>query len=342
MRVTSIILSSVGLAAVCSAAVVKVKATRTDEGSQFIDLEIPEPIVRIMSESYEAGGSSSTKAFEPAALVLGTHEQFVSAGGNATEAPPMRPKTGPGAVVKPASSSRRRDVHGTDERYTEAGTQYPFSAFGRVNMTWEGGRRSSWCSGSLVGPRLVATARHCLKSGGAYTFSPAYYAGERYGAATATHVLHIDADAGAKANGTCGYADDWAILVLDRDLSGTNGYLGVKAVDEPALLDRDVFWNYGYPQDRNSTGQLPFVNHSFRAFRSKTTAATCPGGRAPPLLHMGDSSPGQSGSPVWLEPDAEGRRYQYGVHVASSAANGIMSRGPAWINAVVAARRKFP
>ncbi|KLU87089.1 hypothetical protein MAPG_06094 [Magnaporthiopsis poae ATCC 64411] len=192
---------------------------------------------------------------------------------------------------------------------------------------------NSWCTGSLVGPRLVATARHCVKPDGVYTFSPAYYAGNRFPQVSVTHVLHID---GKKKNGTCGYSDDWAIFVIDRDLSATNGYLGVKAFTED-MLEKEMWWSYGYPQDRNRTGQLPFVNHNFKIWRPKGCDP-----EHSPLLHSADSSPGQSGSAIWLEPDSQGRRYQYGVHVASSKNNGIMSTGPAWLNAIVAARKSYP
>ncbi|KAL8369833.1 hypothetical protein RB595_000262 [Gaeumannomyces hyphopodioides] len=324
MRLSSIVLSSTGLAAICSAAAIKVTPRATPKAPGFTD-DVPKPVMITMEEDGEY------QEEEPAAVIPGSFEQFVTQGGNATEAPPMLPSSGPAASISANGTLKARAVHGPDDRYTESGMQYPFSALGRITMKYDG--RKSWCSGSLVGPRLVATARHCVKPNGAYTFAPAYYAGTRFAPATVTHVLHID---GTKKNGTCGYADDWAIFVLDRDLSATNGYLGVKAMTED-MMQKEIWWSYGYPQDRNRTGQLPFVNHNFKIWRP----ADCDRARSP-LLHMADSSPGQSGSAIWLEPDAQGRRYQYGVHVASSSKNGILSTGPAWLNAVVAARKRFP
>ena len=45
-----------------------------------------------------------------------------------------------------------------DERVIVAAAQYPWSAVGRVNSG------HGWCSGVLLGPKLVATAAHCLWS----------------------------------------------------------------------------------------------------------------------------------------------------------------------------------
>lgn len=327
MRLSSVILSSAaGLAAVCSGAAIK-RTPQPAPRAPFFRYDVPQAM-EVTTE--EDGDAESEDPSEPAAVIPGSYEQFVVLGGNVTEAPPMLPTSGLAATITANGTVQARAVHGQDDRYTESGLQYPYSALGRISMHYGG--RKSWCSGSLVGPRLVATARHCVKPEGVYTFSPAYYAGNRFPQVSVTHVLHID---GEKKNGTCGYSDDWAIFVIDRDLSATNGYLGVKAFTED-MLEKDIWWSYGYPQDRNRTGQIPFVNHNFKIWRPKGCNP-----EHTPLLHAADSSPGQSGSAIWLEPDSQGRRYQYGVHVASSKTNGIMSTGPAWLNAIVAARKKF-
>lgn len=68
-----------------------------------------------------------------------------------------------------------RAIIGPDDRVLWDSQQYPYSAIGRISGS-DGGS----CSAALVGPRHVATAKHCVPPEGVTTrFQPMYFDGER-------------------------------------------------------------------------------------------------------------------------------------------------------------------
>jgi V8-like Glu-specific endopeptidase len=259
---------------------------------------------------------ASVQRVAPPQVVTYTLEELLESAGNVTEVPPS------------AESSLRflteRDVNGPDDRELQTSTDYPWISMGRLALT--DGR---WCSANLIGPRHISVARHCVIPGVGYTFSPLYLDGDRFATGQVTTIINL----AGTISSNCDYRDDWAIMVLNQRLGERYGYLGAKTFDS-SVANRPIFWNFGYPQDKG--GNRPFVQDliSIRNYEG------CANGG--PLQCEADAAGGQSGGPVWLPPDANGARYQYGVLVAGGPGITVLSHGPSWVNAIGKARQDYP
>ncbi|KAG4217240.1 hypothetical protein PC116_g34279, partial [Phytophthora cactorum] len=138
----------------------------------------------------------------------------------------------------------KRFIFGDDNRVLWTDKSYPFSAMGKIQ--WSTG---VFCSGALIGPRHVATAKHCAplnNPGVSVRFMPAYYDGESFPGAYVTSILHLpgfsvnDPDADA-----CDIKEDWAIFILDARLGDQRGGLGAKVI-EPSLINKPELLHLGY------------------------------------------------------------------------------------------------
>ncbi|TLS26871.1 hypothetical protein PpBr36_04796 [Pyricularia pennisetigena] len=257
-----------------------------------------------------------------------TEADVFAKGGNATAAPAQEPDE---AVHLAALQAR--GIIGADDRVVLTDTIYPFSAMGRLRVNFPGGA-SSWCSASLVGPRVVATARHCVSPGASYSFSPAYLDRDRLPTGNVVSIISL------RQNGElqgCEWRNDWALMILDRSLAASSGFFGARPWDN-SVARQSIFRTYGYPQDRNPTGQQPYVQGTFPAW----VEGGCDNGG--PVFFTADVTPGQSGSPIYRQvPVAPGGEFvQYGIAAAGSDNYNLWAHGEAFVNAVTAARRDFP
>lgn len=145
---------------------------------------------------------------------------------------------GPDPIPTP-TRRQKRSVIGAESRYLQEQTGNPWDYIGRLE--WAVGNSGYRCSGALVGPRHLATARHCFNTSNTaitYTFRPNYDNGNRgYTAAQVTDILY----ASGSLTDTCSYGDDWAVMILNQRLGDKYGYFGAKQFAGTTA----TFWHEG-------------------------------------------------------------------------------------------------
>jgi V8-like Glu-specific endopeptidase len=182
-------------------------------------------------------------------------------------------------------------IFGSDNRRAFRDTSYPWSTVGLVETNRGTG------SGAMIGPRHLLTVSHVIDwtapAGFAadwVRFTPSAFDGDApFGEAYGSHIYwYVKEDGDGFISGNEGNFD-YVVVVLDRRLGETTGWMGARGYDDD-WDNLDVWSHMGYPADLNS-GQRPTWQGGFRSDGTDASAQS--------ILHKADVFPGQSGGPVF-------------------------------------------
>ncbi|QFZ23876.1 trypsin-like serine peptidase [Saccharothrix syringae] len=216
----------------------------------------------------------------------GRHSAGFAGTGDLADAAGVRPVTGTGPRTTAPDDLSARSIIPPDERVQVTDTTaYPARATVYFTYTKPGGA-TSWCTGWLYAANAVATAGHCVHSGGsggAWNTGFTVYPGRNgasspYGSCGVSSTFSV---VGWTQNANPEY--DYAGFKLGCTIGNTTGWYGMSWTT--ASLDGTAVGSAGYPQDRASATQW-------------STTSTVSASYERQLAYHLDTVGGQSGSVV--------------------------------------------
>jgi V8-like Glu-specific endopeptidase len=228
-----------------------------------------------------------------------------------------------------------------DGRYNFNDNTYPWRTMGKVSNA------NGWCAGTLVGPRHLLTASHCIDwtidangNAGWLIFQPDFYDTDVFPSAYA--IKYFTYQQGPYPITAASLAIDYTVVVLDQRLGDQLQYLGIKDYDQS--WDNGMYWSHvGYPTDVGGGAKPAFEGSS----ETIVAAISQDNGNGDNLETFMSTNHGDSGGPVfgWWGSDNP-MPYVVGVCSAEGTVDGINANwfagGPGMADLVNQALSEFP